>query len=35
LGEHLITLDRPLGYLPMRFVLFGSAFGKLTLQVGY
>jgi hypothetical protein len=35
LGESLITLDRPLSQLPLRFVPFGSAFGKLTLQISY
>jgi len=35
LGETIITLDRPLSQLPLCFVPFGSAFGKLTLQIGY
>jgi hypothetical protein len=34
LGESLVTLDCPLSQLPLRFVPFGSAFGKLTLQIG-
>jgi hypothetical protein len=31
----LITLDRPLSQLLLRFVPFGSAFGKLTFEIGY
>src|SRR5215469_6302448 len=34
LGESLITLDRSLGQLPLRFVQLGSALDKLTLQIG-
>jgi hypothetical protein len=35
LSESLITLDRPLSQLPLRFVPFGSGYGKLTFEIGY
>jgi hypothetical protein len=35
LGESLITLTHPISEVPLRFVPFGSAFGKLTFEIGY